>query len=211
LNTFKYQRNLAKIQCILGAFNAALKTDPKTALPIYRQLIAEYGRTVCLRMNTVTTHGGMATIVNLLQHARFRPAVIDDPARRLAAALGRPLPADAALPKTYQGPPRIIVPTVRTSLLAGEPLALKAIVISEKPAKSVALHWRPLGGKSFQKVPLKHIARGVYSIALDAGAIGARDLEYYITAQTGAELHYPATAPEMNNTVIVVPRKGQSK
>ena len=204
LNTFKYQQSLAKIQCMLGAFNAGIKTGPNTALPLYKQLLAEYGQTVRLRMNTVTTHGGMATIVNLLQHAKFRPTAIDSPAQRLAAALGRPLTAEETPSKTYRGPGRIIVPTVRTSLVGGESLTLKAIVISEKPAKSVTLNWRTLGGKSFRKVPLKHIARGVYSAALGAEAIGANDFEYHITARAGAELHYPPTAPKMNNTVIVV-------
>ena len=88
--------------------------------------------------------------------------------------------------------------------MTGESLTLKAIVISEKPAKAVTLNWRELGGKSFRKVPLKHIARGVYSITLDTKAIGANDFEYYITAQANPELHYPVTAPKMNNTVIVV-------
>ena len=203
LNTFKYQRSLAKIQCMLGAFNAALKANPKTALPLYKQLLAEYAQTVRLRMNTVTTHGGIATIVNLLQHAKFRPAVIDAPSKRLAAILGKPLPADATPSKSYRGPGRIIVPTVRTSLVAGEPLTLKAIVLSEKPARGVTLNWRALGGKSFRKVPLKHIARGVYSVTLEAKTIGSNDFEYYITAD---KLNYPVTAPKLNNTVVVVSR-----
>jgi len=215
LNTFKYQRSLAKTQCMLPTFIRALKADEhqkdpankaKTALPIYRQLIAEYGRTVRLRMATVTTNGGIATIVNLLQHARFRPAVIDNPAKRITAALGKPLPADAMPSKAYQGPGRIIVPTVRTSLVAGESLKLKAIVLSEAPAKAIMLNWRALGGKSFRKVPLKHVARGVYSITLGAGTIAGNEFEYHITAQAPAELHYPVTAPKLNNTVIVVPR-----
>lgn len=208
LNTFKYHRNLAKIQCMLGAFNSALKSDPKTALPIYREMLAEYGRTVRLRMATVTTHGGIATIVNLLQQARFRPTVIDKPAKQLADALGSPLPADAAPPKTYKGSGRIIVPTVRASLVAGESLKLKAIVISETPAETVTLNWRALGAKSFSKLPLKHVARGVYTVTLGAEAIAGNDFEYHITAQTAdAELPFPVTAPKMNNTVVVVEEK----
>ena len=203
LNTFKYQQSLAKIQCMLGAFNVAIKANPKTALPLYKQLLAEYAKTVRLRMNTVTTHGGMATIVNLLQHAKFRPVVIDNPTKRL--------PNATEPSKTYKGPGRIIVTTVRTSLVAGESLTLKAIVLSEKPARGVTLNWRALDGKSFQKVPLKHIARGVYSITLGPKAIGSNDFEYYITAQANGELHYPPTAPKINNTVVVVPQKAQSK
>jgi len=203
LNTFKYQRSFAKIQCMLGAFNVAIKANPKTALLLYKQLLAKYAQTVRLRMNTVTTHGGIATIVNLLQHSKFRPAVIDNPAKRL--------PNAAAPSKAYKGPGRIIVPTVRTNLVAGEFLTLKAIVLSEKPARAVTLNWRTLAGKTFRKVQLKHIARGVYSITLGAKAIGSDDFEYYITAQANGELHYPPAAPKINNTVVVVPQKAQSK
>jgi len=220
LNTFKYQRSLAKIQCMLGAFNAALKNAgakkdvvARTALPLYRKLVEEYGRTVRLRLDTVTTHGGIATIVNLQQHARFWPTAIDAPGKRLAAVLGGALPADVIPTKRYKGRPRIVVTTVRTSLVAGEAMKLKVAVLSETPVSQVSLNWRPLGAGKFTRVRFDHVARGVYSVTLGAKVIGGEDFEYFVDARivNAREIYYPATAPKMNNTVIVVPKKAQSK
>ena len=222
LNTFLYLRALARVQCVLGQFEAAIRTvtaekdlaarkrkAAATVLPIYKELVSEYGRAVAFRMAAVTTHGGMATIVNLQQHAKFWPVVIDSPGKRLAAALGGSLPADAMPAGPYRGPRRIIVPTVRTSLVAGESLKLKAIVLAEPPAAAVTLNRRTMGTGEFSQVALAHVARGVWTATLGAKAIGNEDVEYFISAKTrrGETLHYPVTAPQMNNTVVVVRRR----
>jgi hypothetical protein len=96
-----------------------------------------------------------------------------------------------------------MVPFVRTSLVAGEPLRLTAIVLGMEPAV-VAIHWRPLGGGPFAKSPLAHVARGVYRITLPAEAAKA-DLEYYVQVSggDGRALRFPA-APSLCQTVLVV-------
>ena len=158
-----------------------------------------------LRLEAVSTHGGIATVVNLEQNAKFRPAVVDGPGRRLAKALGGPLPPDARPPKEYAGKPRLIVPTVRTVLTAGERLRLKVIVLSRRPPTRAAVHWRRMGEGTFVRFPLAHLARGVYSAALPAEATRA-DLEYYVRAETGdgRTLRFPATAPKLCQSVVVV-------
>ena len=98
----------------------------------------------------------------------------------------------------------MIVPTVRTEAAAGEALKIKVIVLDNKPAKSAALYWRPLGKGPFQRIEVKHLARAVYQATLPPAT---EDFEYYIQAQTedGKDLAWPATAPRLNQTVVVSP------
>ncbi len=73
----------------------------------------------------------------------------------------------ATLPREYPGDPRLFVPVVRTSLVAGESLHLDAVVMGMPDAVAV-FYWRPLGGKRFRSVPLTHVDRGVYRTVLPA-------------------------------------------
>ena len=52
---------------------------------------------------------------------------------------------------------------------------------------------------------LSHVARGVYSVVLTSEQI-AGDFEYHIkaTGGDGKTLLFPATAPELNQTVVVM-------
>jgi len=76
---------------------------------------------------------------------------------------------------------------------------------AERRTTSVTLHWRPMGTGALAEMPLRHVARGVYEIALPPEATKA-DLEYYVEATTaaGVTLRFPPTAPTMNQTVVVV-------
>ena len=96
------------------------------------------------------------------------------------------------------------MPTVRNVAEPGESLALKIIALDGKPMKSVVVKVRRLGGGSWRKIPAKHIARAVYSAPLPAAN---HDFEYNVTAKTasGVELLWPASAPHMNQTVVVAP------
>jgi hypothetical protein len=70
---------------------------------------------------------------------------------------------------------------------------------------SVVVRWRPLGAGAFREMPLRHVARAVYEVTLPPEAAKA-DLEYYVQATTdrGATLRFPVTAPQTNQTVVVV-------
>jgi hypothetical protein len=215
LNTFCYHRLLAEIRCTLGVFEKAMKQveaasdsairrkrAESMALPVYKQVVWLYGEACRLLLATVDTPGGLATVVNLENNAQFRPVALDKPATRLMAALSGPLPPDAIPSKQYQGEPRIIVPTVRTLLAAGEPLRLKVIVLDNQPARSAVVRWRPLGAGQFRAMPLKHVARAVYHVELPSP--GA-DIEYHVEATTagGRQLTWPAAAPKINQTVVL--------
>jgi hypothetical protein len=113
------------------------------------------------------------------------------------------------LARTYQGLPRIIVPTVRTLIEPGESLTVKAIILlpgdpESTPRPAVELYWRPLGKGKFARLPVKHVARGVFEVKLPPYSRKTMAIEYYIRATSGTTtLLYPPTAPALNQTVVV--------
>ena len=113
----------------------------------------------------------------------------------LRKALGGELPAELRPDRVYRGAPRLIVPTARSVVAKGESLKLKIIAL---PATQPIVHFRPLGKGEWKEIPATHIARAVYEAKLP---VAQDDFEYYVTA--GKKLVWPATAPQMNQTVIV--------
>jgi hypothetical protein len=203
LNTFRYHRALHQVRCTLGAFDALLKEKKsEAALAKYRELIALYGETYRLMLETVNSPGGLATVVNLENHSQFWPTVIEEPAKKLEALLGHPLSEDMKPPKTYSGKSRIIVPTVRSVARKDEAIALRFIVLDSRPANAVTLVWRPLGAGDFRRLPAQLQARATYHVPLPRSE---ESFEYRIEVQTADEktILWPATAPEMNQTVVV--------
>ena len=121
----------------------------------------------------------------------------------LVQALGKALPAEARLGMEFTGAPRLIVPTVRGMLREGETLRLTVIVLDNRLPKEAALHYRPLGSGEWKVVPLRHVGRAVHAVEVPAVK---RSLEYHITATTaaGQPLVWPATAPELCQTVVIM-------
>jgi hypothetical protein len=177
LNTFKYIRALAQIRCALA------QPDPDALAHLvadaYRHLLA-----------TANTAGGLAMVVNIENHSGWGPAIAKHTAQ--------------PWPREYQSQPRLIVPTVRSVLTHGETLTLKIIALDKQPVKSISVRVRPLGQGEWTAVPAAHAARAVYEAKLP---VTTEDFEYYISAETSAGDHlvWPATAPEMNQTVVVAP------
>jgi hypothetical protein len=222
LNTFKYLRAMAEAGCAWAEFNrefqkAKEEKDPAAqarlarehALPAREKLVLTLDHLYDFLLATVTNPGELGTVCNWEQHNL--PDILEKPGEELAKLLGEPLPASAQPRKIYRGLPRLIVPTVRTSVREGEPLKLKAIVLSESPV-TVTVHWRKMGGTGFRQVPFLPVARGVHTVTLPAAATKSGDLEYYITAgrKEGEPLRFPATAPALCQTVVVYPAAGQA-
>jgi len=219
LNSFRYLRAVGQVNCTWARFNAAMKKvkdekEPQTrkrlaqetALPIRKELVAHVAEVHRYLLATVSTNGGMGNVTNWQQHVM--PPLLTEPGRELAEILGGELPADAMPSKLYQGPLRVIVPTVRGSLVAGEDLKLKVIILAADQPKDAALYWRLMGKGNYTKVPLTHIARGVYSVRIPAGRIKT-DLEYYIKviSADNQEVMFPAAAPDVTQTVVVIEEK----
>jgi len=142
----------------------------------------------CL-LPTVSTPGELGTVANWEQHIL--------PGLKLE------------LDKTYRGPMRVIVPTVRTAVGQGETLNLKVIILASKPPKEAAVHFRPLGVGAYTRLPLTHVTRGVYSVKVTPPV--NTDFEYYVeaTPDAGNPVRWPATAPGMSQTVVVAPTAKQ--
>ena len=105
----------------------------------------------------------------------------------------------------------MFLPVIRTLLEEGEPLKVDAIILGMRP-QAAEIHWRPLGVKTFSTKPMRHLARGVYSVTLPAESI-AGDFEYYVQAiGPTRDLRSPAAAPRLNHAVVSAPgRLGGSK
>jgi len=213
LNQFRYMRAVGKFRCTLENYNRAMEkvrkeNDPDlqkklviaTVLPIRKQEIEDLSEIHKHLLNSVNTNGGLGTVANWQQHNI--PRLIEITGREMEKILGEKLPVSMNPSKNYVGKERMIVPTVRSSLDIGEPFQLKIIFLGEKP-KSAYFYWRQLGKGDYQIMYLKHIARNDYGITLSSGVIHG-DFEYYVKAvsNTGKHLFFPATAPELNQTVI---------
>jgi len=146
----------------------------------------------------------LGNVANWQQHVI--PTLLTGPGEELSKILGEDLPDDAVPSKQYNSLPRLIVPTVRTTLSPGEDLKLKVIILPAKEANDAGLYWRTMGSGEFKRIALTHLARAVYSATIPAGQIKQQDLEYYITTGQGntSELVFPAGAPRMTQTVVIM-------
>ena len=217
LNTFRYLKAVGRVNCTWARFNAAMKkvkdekqADAKkqlalqTALPIRKELVAQVADVHRYLLATITTTGGMGNVTNWQQHVM--PTLLTQPGFELEKILGQELPDEATPSKPYEGPPRIIVPTIRSSLATGEDLRLKVIILAQKQSEDAFLYYRPMGTDNYTMVALTHIARGVYSVTIPAREITKTDLEYHIkvTVDDDHSIYFPATAPQMDQTVVVI-------
>ena len=121
-----------------------------------------------------------------------------------AKALGAPLPAAASPSKNYAGPAKLVVPTVRSCVPPGKSLKLTIIALDREPVRHITVRFRPLGTGGWQTISATPVARAVHAVTLPAAR---DDFEYYVTGETvaGEKLVWPATAPAMNQTVVVNP------
>ncbi len=211
---FRYMREVARFNCLWAVYNkavemaksagdaAARREALKTgALPVRAEMAAALERIFEALLLAVGNTGELGTIANWEQH--LLPGAWEKPGADLAEMLGGELPPEVILSRAYDGPPRVVVPAVRTSLEAGEALEIKALVLARSETGTVSLRWREMGRGAFRTVPLTNVARGVFTVTLPAPRA---DIEYYVEAEAdGRAVRFPAAAPETNQTVIVLP------
>ncbi|MBZ5562180.1 MAG: hypothetical protein LAP13_07135 [Acidobacteriia bacterium] len=220
LNTFHYMRATAHVRCLLADFNLAMKRAKaeqdkaaqanladQEALPAYQRLLAGVGEACRYLLLTVSTNGELGTIINWQQKNWL--SLVDKTGEELNAARGAPVPTSLEPSKEYDGPPRIIVLTLRSIADSGEALSIKVIFLDRRPPRSLTLHYRPMGRGEFTVVPATHVARGVYRVKLPAPRPEDVAVEYYLHAETraGKSVVFPPTAPQINQTVVVAVNK----
>ena len=214
LGQFQYLKAMSRLRCARAEFDQAIYTAEESssqakiaaataaALSARRQLVADWRTMMTHLLETVSTPGELGTVANLELHTRVSGGYLTNFDARLEKLFGKPLPADCAVSSNYAGQPRLIVPTVRSVLLKGEAFRLKIIALDKQPVSSVTVKRRPLGGKGWQEVRAQHIARAVWEAKFP---VAADDFEYFITA--GDKLIWPATAPRINQTVVLLEAK----
>ncbi|MCX6877211.1 MAG: hypothetical protein NTW21_25885 [Verrucomicrobia bacterium] len=215
LDSYRYLRASAHMECTIGRFQKEMvkvqaEQDPgkrkelaKTlAVPAYREMYQQSVEALGLLMQTTHTAAELGFMPIWQKH--YLPGTIGL-ADQVVKALGEPLPADLQPTQEYLGTPRIIVPTIRGTVMEGDKTPLRIIVLDKQLPKSAKLHWRTLGTGTYAAVDFQHAARGVYTVNLPP--VSAAGIEYYleVTLATGQQLAWPATAPQLNQTVVALP------
>ena len=80
-------------------------------------------------------------------------------------------------------------------------------MLSAQSVDNVQLRWRKLGDKEFAEVSMDHVARGRYA-ATFPDEVYESDFEYYAQADLAdseTALLWPPTAPDLSQTVVVMP------
>lgn len=229
LNTFLFARSTARFSCMMGQIENLLfrmqeqlnesqrqSFIERNIVPLRIQAARLWEEMMLYLLQTVSTAGELGTIANLEQHNLGCLQILNKYDSMIINDLGRPLPPEADLSMEYHGPLKIIVPTRRNLIETGEDLNLKVILLSSEPVNEAFFCWRYLdetfynrkfpGIKRFTKIPLEHVNRSVYKVLLSSEMISGRDFEYYIEvkAASGGKTYFPATAPEINQTIVVI-------
>jgi hypothetical protein len=216
LKNFFYMREIAHLNCLWSEFNKTLekakaeqdqalreKLISETLLPIRIEMVGSVRKIFEHLLATVSNTGELGTIANWEQH--LFPEALEKPQAELEKLMGKAIPPEAKLGKAYDGPVRVVVPTVRTSLEAGEALNLKIIVLAKSQPREAFFYWRELGKGRFKTEPLTHVARSVYSVSLPPDST---DLEYYVQVKAdGQEACFPASAPDFCQTIVRIPKR----
>ena len=171
------------------------------ALPLRLDIARSYEHLIAAFVNCAKSPGEIGTIASIESGCRGRIVSSHDGA--IAQILGAPLPTGAAVSTVFRGTSRIFVPARCTQMNAGEPQEIRAFVLSGPKCTGVNLYWRSPGEGRFKKLVATHRTRQAYRVALPAQARST--VEYYLEAalEDGQRLLWPATAPAVNQTVIV--------
>lgn len=213
-NSLEYMRTINAFSCEWDVYHQAMAaaSNPKlpldqrraiahqTALPARVKMVQQATTMITLLLQTVSTRGEMGTVYNVLTHS-LDGAFSDSLPELLELLEISVLPPEAIPPTSYQGPARLIVPTVRDALENGEDLWLQAIHLSEPLYPGgVALFYRPLGTQTFSLANFTRLVpdRPVFQLDLPAPSAS---IEYYVSDSDG--LVWPSGAPAVLQTVVV--------
>lgn len=209
LHSFELMREMARVGMLRAELDAQMASptlDIRIALQTRIALTKAWQAMIEKAIQTVDTPGELGTLFNLESQSRITAGLLTRSDEALTKALGGPLPDSTKLKMSYDGAPRLIVPTVRTSAQPGDRILLRAITLirSENAPAVPVLHWRPLGAGAFKTRSFEHVGRSVYQTLLPAVPKGAIGIEYYITAKSGKrKVVFPASAPQINQTVVL--------
>jgi hypothetical protein len=199
LKTMQMLRIMGEYGCIRYQFENAMEEKNWNQALDYRIKLARlFEQILTLQTEKVVNVSDLGEIVNLeilnwhqLMELRW--------GAQLRNGLGTELPPECYPSKEYTGKASVKVLTRQSQIRKGDSLELKIIITGEHA--NPLLNWRPLGTGSFQSISLTHVTRGVYQVTIPERE---HDFEYAIQAISGFDtIVYPASAPEINQVVIV--------
>ena len=215
LNTLRFNKFMGELGCTRGDLDRIMQDiekekDPvlgsriarEQALPVRLRMTALAGNMTTSLIETLTNSTELGTLCNVEQQSMLRMKILTGRDSTLEKILGEPLPEAAHPGKDYRGASHLVVMNGRTALVKGEVQTLQIIALDKQQVKSVTVKIRPLGKGDWKIIEAKHIARAVWNASLPAAN---EDFEYQIIAKksAGSKLVWPATAPEINQTVII--------
>jgi hypothetical protein len=194
-----YMRQIAHFTCDWQTYNGVIAAIEKIADPAARRaaalaqgvparvsLMANFSTLMMDLLATVSTIEGSGTVYNVLTHSSWA-AVGPAPTAALEALTGAPLPAAAQPPASYSPAraPQARVQVVRTMLAPGEPLRIRAVVLTSlaQPPSAATLFYRPAGGGAYAATPLAQAApEGGVARFVFTGALPPQpsDFEWYL-------------------------------
>jgi hypothetical protein len=200
LQSQRLKAKLKEIQALPDA-NEKARQARNELLPLRLAIARSYEELIATLVASARTAADIGTITSIESGNRHRIVTGQDAA--IVKLIGEPLPVEAAIRTAYRGEPRIFVSAPRTLAKVGEPQEIRAFVLSDASCSEVNLYWRVLGAERFEKLPATHRARQAYRVSLPAQSQGS--VEYYLEAalKDGRTLRWPATAPDVNQTVLV--------
>jgi hypothetical protein len=216
LNTFRVTKCMGEFGCARGELDGIMKRIAagkdatsqrqqalEQALPERLKMVSLLGDLHRALLATLHNATELGTLCNIAQQSMLRLQVLTAHDATLVKYLGGPLPAASHPWQDYRGAPRLVNLTARTTATIGECLTLKIIALDKQPVRSVTVRFRPLGTGAWREIPVAHLARAVYEATLPAAQ---DDFEYHVTAGTaaGGKLVWPASAPQINHTVVTM-------
>lgn len=200
LNAFKCYRLMAEYGTVRHRFEEAAENGKwETALGHRKEMARLYEKVMLHEIQKVSNSSDLGEIINL-EILNWHQLVVLKWDKRMTKGLGEAIPDDANPSMQYNGQPLMTVDSLQTSLDKHEPLNLKVRAMGNPD--SISLFYRPLGTGNFKSAKLNHIARGVFQLRLQPQK---DDFEFYLRADLSqGNLLYPETAPDINQTVIVM-------
>jgi hypothetical protein len=103
-------------------------------------------------------------------------------------------------------PPQIVMRIPSSTTRPGERLTVQAAVMSGRPIRSVAVHYRSFGTEPWTVVPMSSMVRRTYTAGLPADALTQGGLEFYVSAEdeVGRKAFAPVGYPAVTWSVTAL-------
>jgi len=173
-------------------------------LPKRIELANKWTNMVNLMLSKFTTNGELGNLANLEMHSMKKLGYLFGLDGKIEELLGKDLPSETQLSMEYLGKDRVLVFTNPSLLQSDDDFHVRVRVLSNAPDIQGKMLWRKLGKGQYHEIPLKHLARNVFEINVPVADFRA-DFEYYFQVEAGGKsLVYPATANDINCSVVVM-------